>query len=65
MFRKVETCGVGDGPNDLSMLKVVDRSFFIKKKVGGNSRLKAWKGILQFISGKKQTNSFEPYKDKT
>ena len=49
MFGKIETFGVGDGPNDLPMLKVVDRPFFIKKKAGVNSRFNAWTGILQLI----------------
>jgi mannosyl-3-phosphoglycerate phosphatase len=49
MFGRIETFGVGDGPNDLPMLKVVDRPFFIKKKPGVNSRFNAWAGILQLI----------------
>lgn len=49
MFGRVETLGVGDGPNDLSMLKVVDKPFFIKKKAGVNSRFDAWTGILQMV----------------
>jgi mannosyl-3-phosphoglycerate phosphatase len=52
MFGKVETYGVGDGPNDLPMLNVVDKPFFIKKKAGDNGRLFAWKGILQLMSAK-------------
>lgn len=52
MFGKIETFGVGDGPNDLPMLKVVDRPFFIKKKAGVNSRFNAWTGILQLIGAK-------------
>ena len=52
MFGRVETFGVGDGPNDLPMLKVVDRPFFIKKKAGVNSRFNAWTGILQLVYGK-------------
>lgn len=52
MFGRVETFGVGDGPNDLPMLKVVDKPFFIKKNAGVNSRLNAWTGILQLISAK-------------
>jgi mannosyl-3-phosphoglycerate phosphatase len=51
MFGKVETFGIGDGPNDLSMLNVVDNPFFIKKKEGFNSGL-AWNGILQFVATK-------------
>ncbi len=50
MFGRVETLGVGDGPNDLPMLKVVDKPFFIKK-TGVNSRLNAWMGILRLIYG--------------
>ena len=52
MFKKIDPFGVGDGPNDLSMHKVVDRPFFIKKKVGVNSRFNAWTEILHFISTK-------------
>jgi mannosyl-3-phosphoglycerate phosphatase len=52
MFGKIETFGVGDGPNDLPMLKVVNRPFFIKKKAGVNSRFNAWAGILQLIAAK-------------
>jgi mannosyl-3-phosphoglycerate phosphatase len=52
MFRKIETFGVGDGPNDFPMLKVVDRPFFIKKKAGASSRFNAWTGILQLIGTK-------------
>ena len=50
MFGRVETFGVGDGPNDLPMLKVVDRAFFIRKKAGVNLRFKAWTDILHFMS---------------
>ena len=32
MFGRIEMFGVGDGPNDLPMLRVVDRPFFIKKQ---------------------------------
>lgn len=49
MFGAIETFGVGDGPNDLPMLKIVDRPFFIKKKTDANSRFNAWMGILQLI----------------
>lgn len=51
MFGQIETFGVGDGPNDLPMLKVVDRPFFIKNKSGLNPRFNAWMGILQLIYG--------------
>ena len=50
MFGKIETFGVGDGPNDLPMLKAVDKAFFIKKSPI-NSRLNAWAGILRLACG--------------
>lgn len=49
MFGKVETFGIGDGPNDLPMLKVVDKPFFIKKLLGVNMSLFTWKHILQLV----------------
>jgi mannosyl-3-phosphoglycerate phosphatase len=52
IFGRVETFGIGDGPNDLPMLKAVDKPFFIKKRTGVNSRFNAWTGILQLIGGK-------------
>jgi len=50
MFGKIETFGVGDGPNDLPMLQAVDRPFFIKKSAV-NSRINAWIGILRLVCG--------------
>lgn len=47
MFTKLVTFGIGDGPNDLPMLKIVDNPFFIKKTHGHHASLSAWKGILQ------------------
>ena len=58
MFGKIQTFGVGDGPNDLPMLKVVDRPFFIKKKFGSTSRLNAWTGILQLVHGKSKPTAW-------
>ena len=52
MFGKIETFGVGDGLNDLPMLKVVDKPFFIERRANVNSRLNAWAGILQLIGSK-------------
>jgi phosphoserine phosphatase len=49
MFGEIRTFGVGDGLNDLPMLKVVDKPFFIERKTNLNSRLNAWAGILQLI----------------
>lgn len=50
MFGKVETFGIGDGPNDLPMLKMVDKPFFIKKTTGFTASLNAWKKILHLAS---------------
>ena len=50
-FDTVETYAVGDGPNDLPMLKVVDKPFFIEKGEE-NSRVNAWMAILRDVSGK-------------
>ncbi len=40
---KVFSVGVGDGPNDLPLLKVVDEPFWVDQK---NSKEKVWKKIL-------------------
>jgi mannosyl-3-phosphoglycerate phosphatase len=47
-FSQIETFAVGDGPNDLPMLKVVDKPFFIKK-ADCNSRFNAWTEILHHV----------------
>jgi predicted mannosyl-3-phosphoglycerate phosphatase (HAD superfamily) len=49
MFGRLEIFGVGDGPNDLPMLKVVDKPFFIRRDAGAKSRFNAWMGILQHV----------------
>lgn len=57
MFGRIETVGVGDGPNDVPMLRVVDKPFFIQAS-GLNSRLDAWSGILRHISDSVHTQLF-------
>jgi mannosyl-3-phosphoglycerate phosphatase len=52
MFGKVESFGIGDGSNDLPMLKVVDRAFFIRKTAGLNASFLAWRGILRLVGAK-------------
>lgn len=52
MFGKIVTFGIGDGANDLPMLKVVDKPFFVRKKAGFNSSFMAWRGILHLIGAK-------------
>jgi len=44
MFENVLTYAVGDSPNDVPMLKMVDNPFFIRKNP--TSRINAWTGIL-------------------
>jgi mannosyl-3-phosphoglycerate phosphatase len=53
-FGQIETFAVGDGPNDLPMLKAVDKPFFISKKP--QAKFNAWSGILQLISAKPLSN---------
>jgi len=52
MFGNLRSFGVGNGPNDLPMLRVVDKPFLIRKNSDTNSRFSTWMGILQLISGK-------------
>jgi mannosyl-3-phosphoglycerate phosphatase len=48
MFGEIETFAVGDGPNDLPMLEVVDKPVFIEKSCV-NSMFNAWMGILLYV----------------
>jgi phosphoserine phosphatase len=52
MFGSIHTYAVGDGPNDLPMLKAIDKPFFIRKVAGVNTRFNAWTGILQLIGAR-------------
>jgi len=49
MFGEIKTLAVGNGPNDLPMLRVVDKPFFIKKACV-NSMFNAWTGIIQNVA---------------
>jgi mannosyl-3-phosphoglycerate phosphatase len=49
MFGKVDSFGIGDGPNDLPMLKAVEKPFLVEKKIGANSAFMAWKKVLQLV----------------
>ncbi|MCW4009393.1 MAG: HAD-IIB family hydrolase [Candidatus Bathyarchaeota archaeon] len=46
-FRKIRTFGVGNGPNDLEMLKVVDMPFFVQKTMNLSE---VWQTILADIT---------------
>lgn len=47
MFARLVTFGIGDGPNDLPMLKIVNKPFFIKKSHSSHASFNAWMGILR------------------
>lgn len=47
VFTRLVTFGIGDGPNDLSMLKIVNKPLFIKKSHGSNGSFNAWTSILR------------------
>jgi mannosyl-3-phosphoglycerate phosphatase len=59
MFGVIETVGVGDGPNDLPMLKAVCRPFFIKNKSDVDMRLNVWLNILQTLGKAKPYGTAE------
>jgi mannosyl-3-phosphoglycerate phosphatase len=42
-FGEIVTLGIGDGPNDLSMLKIVDKPFFI---ADSKDAFRMWQDIL-------------------
>jgi mannosyl-3-phosphoglycerate phosphatase len=48
-FDKLKTFGLGDSPNDLSMLKVVDVPIFVKETSRQHKRDAVWKGVLNEI----------------
>jgi mannosyl-3-phosphoglycerate phosphatase len=52
MFGRVETFAIGDGLNDLSMLKAVDNPFFIKSGSQVNSRFYMWEELFSLLSSK-------------
>jgi mannosyl-3-phosphoglycerate phosphatase len=46
---EVSTVGIGDSPNDLSMLEQVDAAFFVKKSGGKNAIVDTWRKILGVV----------------
>jgi len=50
MFGGIVTFGVGDGPNDLEMLKVVDTPFLVGKSAYKNLNYVVWKKILNLVA---------------
>ena len=56
VFGGIVTFGVGDGPNDLEMLKVVDTPFLISEKTNETSRRAVWRKILHLAANSKDKN---------
>jgi phosphoserine phosphatase len=56
VFGEIVTFGVGDGPNDLEMLKVVDNPFLISEIANENARRAVWRKILHFAANSKDKN---------
>ena len=50
MFGEIVTFGVGDGPNDVEMLKVVDTPFLIRKTANKNASRVVWRKILHLAA---------------
>jgi mannosyl-3-phosphoglycerate phosphatase len=50
MFGGIVTFGVGDSPNDLEMLKVVDTPFLIRKTANKNASRAVWRKILHLVT---------------
>ena len=50
MFGGIVTFGVGDGPNDLEMLKVVDTPFLVGKSAYKNLNYVVWEKILNLVA---------------
>jgi mannosyl-3-phosphoglycerate phosphatase len=48
-FGRIATFGIGDSPNDVAMLKVVDTPFLIRKTARKNANA-AWREILKFVT---------------
>jgi mannosyl-3-phosphoglycerate phosphatase len=48
-FGRIATFGIGDSPNDLAMLKVVDTPFLVKKTARKNANA-AWRKILELVT---------------
>jgi mannosyl-3-phosphoglycerate phosphatase len=48
-FGKITTIGIGDSPNDLPMLKIVNKQLLMKKTTGKDASFMAWREILNFV----------------
>jgi len=42
-FGKIATIGIGDSPNDLPMLKIMNKQLLVKKTTGRNASYIAWR----------------------
>jgi mannosyl-3-phosphoglycerate phosphatase len=49
-FGRIATFGIGDSPNDLSMLKVVDTPFLVRKTACKNANFIVWRKIVNLVA---------------
>jgi len=49
-FGRIATLGVGDSPDDLPMLKIVDKPFLVKKTSSENANYIVWRKILTLVT---------------
>jgi mannosyl-3-phosphoglycerate phosphatase len=61
VFGGIVTFGVGDGPNDLEMLKVVDTPFLIRKTANKNTRRVVWRKILHLATNQQKSSKDKNY----
>jgi mannosyl-3-phosphoglycerate phosphatase len=61
VFDEIVTFGVGNGPNDLEMLKVVDTPFLISETANENSRRAVWRKILHLAAKSKKVSKDKNY----
>jgi mannosyl-3-phosphoglycerate phosphatase len=58
-FGKITAIGLGDSPNDLPMLKIMDKQLFVKKTMGRTASFIEWKKILHHVLTAEQTKLCE------
>jgi mannosyl-3-phosphoglycerate phosphatase len=49
-FGRITTLGVGDSPDDLPMLKIVDKPFLVRKTPSQNASYIVWRKILTLVT---------------
>lgn len=54
-FGQIATIGIGDSPNDLPMLKIMNKQLLVKKTIGKDASFMAWREILAHVLAAEQT----------